>query len=255
MKAHVKLLTVLLACLVLAVALSPVSAQVAPKAPAAVKDIPKTPPVADNPIIQNFNVGPAVVVQGDPVNAGWQVVRGPGGSPVVSAVLTVDGAAWASSGGAEVYNSSPRPFPWVGEKTFTLTVRNAAGKTTTQSMTVRGVSLADALNNVKIVNMEANPYRFSVGQSIDFQVQISNANPGLVLKPVNIFVTQGTRVVGNRTNINLAPGTQVITLQDTGFTATGGYYVVDVEFKGHHKTRNFATKQVPMYTIEPVSPQ
>ena len=253
MKRLVKLLPVLLAFVILAVPLSRATAQVAPKAPAAVKEIPKIPPVADNPIIQSFNVVPAGVVQGDPVTASWHVVRGPGGSPIVSVALNVDGATWFSSG-AEYFNSSPRPFPWVGEKTFVLTVRNAAGKTATQSKTVRGVSLADALNNLKIVNMEANPPRFSVGQPIDFNVVIGNTT-GIVLKPVNIFVTQGSRVVGNKTNLNISPGNQLITLQDTGFTATGGQYVVDVEFKGQHKTRNFFTKQVPMYTLDPVPGQ
>jgi len=254
MKRLVKLLPVLLAFVILAVPLSRATAQVAPKAPAAVKEIPRTPPVADNPVIQSFTVDPAVVVQTDPVTAGWQVRRGPGGSPVVSAVLTVDGVTWFSSA-AENFSSPPRAVTWVGEKTFVLTVRNAAGRTATQSKTVRGVSLADALNNLKIVNMEANPPRFSAGQSIDFRVIISNTNPGLVLKPVNIFVTQGTRVVGNRTSLNIMPGNQVINLQDTGFLATGGQYVVDVEFKGRHKTRNFATRQVPMYTIDPTTPQ
>jgi len=254
MKRLVKLLSALSAVVILAVPLSHATAQMAPKAPAAVKEIPKTPPVADNPLIQSFTVGPAVVVQGDPISVSWHVVRGPGGSPVVSAVLTVDGATWFSSG-AEYFNGSPRPFPWTGEKTFVLTVRNAAGKTATQSKTVRGVSLADALNNLKILNMEANPQRFSPLQPIDFQVVIGNATPGLVLKPVNIFVTQGNRVVGNRTNLNINPGNQFITLQDTGFTATGGQYTVDVEFKGKHKTRNFVTKQVQMYTLDPVPGQ
>jgi len=61
-------------------------------------------------------------------------------------------------------------------------------------------------------------------------------------------------VVGNRTNLNLGPGNQSITLQDSGFTATGGVYVVDVEYRGQHKTRNFITKSVPMYTLDPVQP-
>ena len=251
MKAHVRVLAILLALGILAIPLVNASAQIAPQAPAAVKGIPKTQPAVDNPIIQSFNVVPTLVVQGDPINANWHVVRGPGGSPVTSAVLTVDSTTWASSG-AEYYNGGPRPFTWVGEKTFTLTVRNAAGKTTTQTRTVRGVSLAEALSKVNIANMEANPQRFSVGQPIDFQVMISNANTGLVLKPVNIFVTQGSRVVGNKTNINFYPGNQVITLQDTGFTATGGQYTVDLEFKGQHKMRRFVTKQVPMYTLDPM---
>ena len=254
MKAYVNVLTILLTLGILSLPFADASAQVAPQAPAAVKGIPKTPPVADNPLIQSFNVTPAVVLQGDPVTASWHVVRGPGGSPVASAVLTVDGATWAGSG-AEVYNGAPRAFPWVGEKTFTLTVRNAAGKTVTQTRTVRGVSLAEALSKVNITNMEANPQRFSAGQPIDFQVVITNTNSGLVLKPVNIFVTQGSRVVGNRTNLNLAPGNQVITLQDSGFTATGGVYTVDLEFKGQHKMRRFTTKQVPMYTLDPTPNQ
>jgi hypothetical protein len=251
MKAHVKVFALLLTLGILAIPFANASAQLAPQAPAAVKGIPKTQPVVDNPLIQSFNVIPALVVQGDPISATWHVVRGPGGSPVTSAVLTVDGATWAGSG-AEHFSGPPKPFPWAGEKTFTLTVRNAAGKTATQTRTVRGVSLAEAMSKVNIANMEANPQRFSVGQPIDFQVMISNANPGLVLKPVNVFVTQGSRVVGNRTNFNLGPGNQVITLQDTGFTATGGQYTVDLEFKGQHKMRRFVTKQVPMYTLDPL---
>jgi hypothetical protein len=44
----------------------------------------------------------------------------------------------------------------------------------------------------------------------------------------------------------------MITLQDSGFNATGGmYYTVDVEYKGQHKMRNFVTKPVTMYTIDP----
>lgn len=251
MKAHVNVLAILLALGILAIPFADASAQIAPQAPAAGKVIPKTLPVADNPIIQSFNVIPALVVQGDPISANWHVVRGPGGSPVTSAVLTVDGATWAGSG-AEHFSGPPRPFTWAGEKTFTLTVRNAAGKTTTQTRTVRGVSLAEALSKVNIVNMEANPQRFSVGQPIDFRVMISNTNPGLVLKSVNVFVTQGSRVVGNRTNFNLGPGNQVITLQDSGFNASGGQYTVDLEFKGQHRTRRFVTKQVPMYTLDPM---
>lgn len=253
MKAHVNVLAILLTLGILAIPFADAHAQLAPQAPAAVKGIPKTQPVVDNPLIQSFNVVPAVLVQGDPLTASWHVVRGPGGSPVTSAVLSVDGATWYSSG-AENVSSPPRPFTWVGEKTFTLTVRNAAGKTATQTRTVRGVSLAEALSNVKIVNMEANPQRFLPGQPIDFVVMISNANAGLTLKPVNVFVTQGPRVVGNRTNINLYPGSQTITLQDSGFTAAGGGYSVDLEFKGQHKMRTFVAKPVTVYTIDPTSP-
>ena len=254
MKAHVKLLAILLTLGILAMPFFNASAQLAPQAPAAGKVIPKTQPVVDNPLIQSFSIGPMVVVQGDPITASWHVVRGPGGSPVTSAVLTVDGATWFGSG-AEHFSSPPRPFTWAGEKTFTLTVRNAAGKTATQTRTVRGVSMAEAVSKVNIANMEANPARFSVGQPIDFQVVISNANTGLVLKPVNIFVTQGSRVVGNRTNVSLNPGNQMLNLQDTGFTAAGGMYTVDLEFKGQHKMRRFVTKQVPMYTLDPAPNQ
>ena len=28
-------------------------------------------------------------------------------------------------------------------------------------------------------------------------------------------------------------------------------YVVDLEYKGQHKTRRFVTKSVPMYTLDP----
>ena len=59
-------------------------------------------------------------------------------------------------------------------------------------------------------------------------------------------------MVGNRTNFNLGPGNQVITLQDSGFNASGGQYTVDLEFKGQHRTRRFVTKQVPMYTLDPM---
>jgi hypothetical protein len=110
------------------------------------------------------------------------------------------------------------------------------------------------MSKVTIYNLEANPQRFSPGQPIDFTVVISNANSGLPLRPANIFVTQGSRVVGNRTNINLNPGSQTFVLQDSGFTAVGGVYTVDVEFKGQHKTRTFMTKPVTMYTIDPASP-
>lgn len=254
MNSYVRLFAILLTLGILVVPFFTASAQLAPQAPAAGKVIPKTQPVVDNPLIQSFSIGPMVVVQGDPVTASWHVVRGPGGSPVTSALLTVDGATWFGSG-AENFSSSPRPFPWVGEKTFTLTVRNAAGKTVTQTRTVRGVSLAEALSKVTIANMEANPQRFSVGQPIDFQVVISNTNQGLILKPVNVFVTQGSRVVGNRTNFNLNPGNQMITLQDSGFSASGGMYTVDIEFKGQHKMRRFVTKQVPMYTLDPAPNQ
>jgi hypothetical protein len=254
MKAHVKLLATLLTLGILVMPFFSASAQLAPQAPAAGKVIPKTQPVVDNPLIQSFTFGPAVVVQGDPITAAWHVVRGPGGSPVVSAILTLENAVWFSSA-AEHFSSPPRPFTWAGEKTFTLTVRNAAGKTTTQTRTVRGVSLAEALSKVNIMNMEANPQRFSVGQPIDFQVVISNTNQSLYLKPVNIFVTQGSRVVGNKTNLSLGPGNQMITLQDSGFNASGGMYTVDIEFKGQHKMRRFVTKQVPMYTLDPAPNQ
>jgi len=253
MKAHVKLLALLCILGILVIPFVTVSAQPAPAAPAAGKVIPKGVPVVDNPIIQSFNITPAVVVQGDTITLSWHVSRGPGGSPITAATLTVDGGTFASSS-AENYSSPPRPFSWVGEKTFVLTVRNAAGKTTTQSKTVRGVAMAEAMSKVTIANMEANPQRFSTGQPIDFTVIISNANPGLFLKPVNIFITQGSRVVGNRTNLNLGPGNQSITLQDSGFIATGGVYVVDVEYRGQHKTRNFVTKSVPMYTLDPANP-
>jgi len=252
MKAHVKLLALLCILGILAIPFATVSAQPAPATPAAGKVIPKGPIVVDNPIIQSFNLTPAVVVQGDLVNLNWQVSPGPGRSPITATTVTVDGGNVVSS--SNLTHVFSRSFSWVGEKTFVLTVRNAAGKTTTQSKTVRGVSLVETMSKVTIANMEANPQRFSAGQPIDFKVIISNANPGLVLKPVNIFITQGSRVVGNRTNLNLGPGNQSITLQDSGFTATGGVYVVDVEYRGQHKTRNFITKSVPMYTLDPVQP-
>ena len=252
MKAHVKLLALLCILGILAIPFVTVSAQPAPATPAAGKVIPKGPIVVDNPIIQSFNLTPAVVVQGDLVSLNWQVSPGPGRSPITATTVTVDGGNFASS--SNLTHVFSRTFPWVGEKTFVLTVRNAEGKTTTQSKTVRGVSLVEAMSKVTIANMEANPQRFSTGQPIDFTVIISNANPGLFLKPVNIFITQGSRVVGNRTNLNLGPGNQSITLQDSGFTATGGVYVVDVEYRGQHKTRNFVTKSVPMYTLDPANP-
>jgi len=249
MKGHVKALTFLLTVITLAVPFA-ASAQLAPQAPAAGKAIPKTLPLVDEPLIKIFNIVPAVVVQGDPVTANWHAIRGPGGSPVTSAVLTVDGATFASST-AELFHGPPRPFDWVGEKTFVLTVRNAAGKTATRSLTVRGVSVAEAVNRINVVNLETNPPQFSAGQPIDFKVMISNTIPGLTLYPVHLFVTQGNRVVGNRTHLSVGPGSSIIPLQDRGFIATGGMYVVDLEYKGQHKTRRFVTKSVPMYTLDP----
>jgi len=249
MKAYVKALAFLLAVAIAAVPFA-ASAQPAPQAPAAGKAIPGTLPAADEPLIKIFNIVPAVVVQGDPVTVNWHAIQGPGGSPVTAAVLTVDGATFASST-AELFHGPSRPFIWVGEKTFVLTVRNAAGKTATRSLKVRGVSAVEAVNKINVVNMEADPRRFSVGQPIDFKVMISNTMPGLTLHSVNLFVTQGTREVGNRTHLSVGPGSSIITLQDSGFTATGGMYVVDLEYKGQHKTRRFVTKSVPMYTLDP----
>jgi len=76
MKAHVRVLAILLTLGILAIPFAHASAQLAPQAPAAVKGIPKTQPVADNPTIESFNVSPTLVVQGDPVMANWHVRRG-----------------------------------------------------------------------------------------------------------------------------------------------------------------------------------
>ena len=65
MKAHVRVLAILLTLGILAIPFATASAQLAPQAPAAVKGLPKTQPVVDNPLIQAFNVVPALVVQGD----------------------------------------------------------------------------------------------------------------------------------------------------------------------------------------------
>jgi len=111
--------------------------------------------------------------------------------------------------------------------------------------------VAEAVNRINVVNLETNPPQFSAGQPIDFKVMISNTIPGLTLYPVHLFVTQGNRVVGNRTHLSVGPGSSIIPLQDRGFIATGGMYVVDLEYKGQHKTRRFVTKSVPMYTLDP----
>jgi hypothetical protein len=250
MKTSLKLITI--ACTTLFLATLTPTVNAAPPgvlAPAVGAKIQKPPPLIDNPIIQAFNALPAVVVQGDQVSLNWIVSPGPGGSPVSQVTISVDGTVIFS-------NPSPtfthtRQFSWVGEKTFVLTARNAAGKTSTQSKSIRGVSMAEAMSKISIANMDANPQRFSPGQPIDFKVMINNTNPGLTIHPVNIFVTQGNRVVGNKTNTSLPPGTVMHSLQDSGFIATGGYYYVDLEFRGQHKNRTFMTKPVTMYTIDP----
>jgi hypothetical protein len=211
--------------------------------------ITKPPPLIDNPLIPLFTAAPATVVQGNTVNFSWNVAAGPGGSPISMVTLSRDGSVIVSNPSTTF--SYTQPFNWVGEKIFTLTARNAAGKTTSLTKSVHGVSLSEVMSKIIIENMEANPQRFAPGQPIDFNVRIKNSNTGLTLYPVNIFITQGSRVVGNKTNTNLPPTTLMQSLQDSGFTATGGVYTVDIEFKGQHKIRTFKTKPVTMYTIDP----
>lgn len=220
--------------------------------PATGSTMPKPPPLIDNPIIQSFNVSPVAVVQGDSITMSWNVSPGPGLSPITSVVITVEGATVFN--GPTATSTTIRPFTWIGEKTFTLTARNNAGKTSTITRTVRGISLIEAMSKITIANMEANPQRFLPGQPIDFKVVINNGNPGFNIHPVNIFITQGTRVVGNKVNANLPPGAVMQSLQDSGFNAAGGYYIVDLEYRGQHKTRNFMAKPITMYTIDPTTP-
>lgn len=230
-------------------AITAIAAPPAVQAPAVGITIPKPPALIDNPLIQSFTVSPGNVVQGDQVSFSWSVASGPGNSPISMVTISLDGAVIFNNPSQTFTHT--RVFTWTGEKNFTLTVRNAAGKTTSIAKSIRGVPLAEAMSKVTIANMDANPQRFSPGQPIDFKVVINNTNAGLNIHPVNIFITQGSRVVGNKMNTNLPPGTFMQSLQDSGFTATGGLYTVDLEFRGQHKSRTFKTKPVTMYTIDP----
>lgn len=254
MKAPRKLLIVVCAMLYLAM-LTAVASAAPPTAlkPSTGIVAQKPLPLVDNPIIHSFNSYPFSVaqgvVQGADFSLSWNVTPGPGSSPISSVTISVDGSSIFSNPSQN--SSHTRPFVWVGEKTFILTARNAAGNTSTLSKAVRGISISEAMSKITIMNMDANPQRFLPGQPIDFKVTINNANTGIPIHQVNIFITQGSRVVANLTNTSLIPGAFVRTLQDSGFTATGGYYTVDLEYKGQHKTKTFMTKPVTMYTIDP----
>ncbi len=224
-----------------------VAAQVPAKAPAG-KSIPAPAPPADLPVITIFNALPATLVQGDALNFSWMAIPGPGGSPITRVTLTADGVPLPIASGVNTFTCT---YTWVGPKTFTLTAYNATGSSS-KVRPIQGISIAEAMRNLIISNMEADPTRFGVGQSIDFKVLISNGNAGRTLYDANIFVTQGSRVVGNLTATAITPGGSVKTMRDSGFVATGGTYTVDVEYKGQHKTKNFATKPVTMYTLDPV---
>ena len=227
----------------------PVAAQVPPRLAPGMSN-PKPAP-ADLPIITSFNVNPASLVYGDTLSINWVVIPGPGGSPITRIALTADSVPLPIVSGV---NSYTFPYNWAGPKTFTLTAYNATGSSFKVSR-VHGSSVQEAINNITIVNMEASPINFKVGQPIDFLVFINNRNP-MPLLSANVFVTQGSRVVGNMTNTNLAPtgsgGPGISrTIRDTGFTGSDGTYTVDVEYKGLHKTMNFVTKPVTVYTIQP----
>ncbi len=206
--------------------------------------------IQDNPIIKTFNVAPSqLVVQGSNVSISGLVTPGIGGSPIVQVTITANGATvFNYPSPSFTYN---RLVNWYGDMTFAVTAKNAKGNVSTQSKVIKAVSVAEVLNKINVYNMEANPGKFMPGQPVDFIVTINNTNAGMIIGPVNIFVTQGSRVVANRTNTTLPNGYYNFQLQDTGFNASLGYYVVDIEFRGLHRMRSFKTKPITMYTIDP----
>jgi hypothetical protein len=208
------------------------------------------PALNDIPIIKIFNVIPSqYLVQGSNLTLNGLVTPGAGGSPIIQVTITANGTTvFNYPSPSFTYN---RLVNWLGDMTFVLTAKNAKGTVSTQSKVIKGIALADVINKINITNMEANPSKFMPGQPIDFLVTLQNLNTGLTLNPVNIFITQGTRVVANKTNLNIPPGTYTIQLQDSGFNASMGMYSVDLEFKGVHKQKLFRTMPITLYTIDP----
>jgi hypothetical protein len=226
-----------------------------PKPPVAVGNLPSVPQLADNPIIQSFSTPTPKIVQGDPLRVDWNVVPGTGGSPItqVTIINKVGGIVHGSTSATGSYTLSSTASLG-GTATFTLMVRamNAKGNFSTQSMTVNTITATEAWSKITIKDLAANPVRFYVGTPIDFEVYITNNNFGIVVKPVNIFITQGTRVVANLTDAELSYPTSKRTLRDSGFQAVlGGTYTVDLEYKGLHKTRIYRTVPTTIYSIEP----
>lgn len=213
----------------------------------------------DEPDIRSFALtspsGP--VIQGDTATFTWNVKPGARGegSPISAISITEEQpVVWRGDGNA---SSAALTLNTPGSRTFKLLATNRAGKTSSKSISVNVVRPSDLMSKVTITNLDAAPAVFASGQPVDFQVSVRNDNTGIPLRPVNIYVTYAGRVVGTLTDLTLPPGPTPyrFTLRDSGSTATAGSaYVVDVEFRGLHKTRNFKTLPVTMYTIEPSTP-
>ena len=86
--------------------------------------------------------------------------------------------------------------------------------------------------SVRIDNLEATPRVFSIGQSIDFRVRLTNLSG--YDSGFDVGVYHEGRLVGWVNDVTLSEGQNSFRLYDSGFTGDLGKFIVRVRYRGSH---------------------
>lgn len=213
--------------------------------------------VLDNPRIQEFIANPSVSIQGGSVTFRWRVEPGPGGSPVNRVRLTL--------GTREIHNSSSASGEYrfhlhssiIPDENrphqFVLTATNQINRSSTRTTDVQVLGIEYVFRGLRI-HLEANPQEFRSRQPIEFKVSFTIPSLGDIpirapfeIPVEGIVLKQGSRIAGRAVGIRLPSGGYgppvaqggKYTIQDSGFTGSQEEYVVEIEFRGHHKQQTF----------------
>ena len=220
-----------------------------PRAPLGTEVPSSQPAVPDDPVIREFSGPLHPVVQGNEITVRWRTEPGPGGSPITAVTMV---APYLPE--EPLRPTDERRFLFLGadltgERAYRLTVRNGAGRSASRTLNLRQLSIRDALEQMDI-SLHAVPQEFKAGQPIRIEIGFSNRE-GPPLVGINIDVMQGDRAVGRLTNVAIGHRTTSarLRLPETGFTATAGEYIVNLEYRGVHRSKRYRTASVPYYTL------
>jgi len=211
----------------------------------------KTLSVPDDPVIREFTGPTYPVVQGTEVTLRWSVEPGPGGSPLTSVSIV---ASHIPPGFSSIPPHGERTFVFLAGDfsetlTYRLTATNRAGSSASRTLTVQHISIRDALNRLEI-SLRTDPPEFRSGRPVDLKIDFSNRE-GAPLFGMNIIVTHGGTTVGSLRDVRVGHGTGLATLRlpHTGFIGAPGEYIVDVEYRGMHRSKRFVTVPAPYFVI------
>ncbi len=237
----------------------PAAAQVQPGQPPVPSPVARPPgagaaaapgvPLPQGPQIREFS-GPGHWIPGETLRLGWRVDASMDGTPVsyvgIYSGETVVQSPLGASGSHEL---RPVSYPvGAGALVYTLRATDRNLRVSTRELRVPILSAQWAVQRLQ-VSLQASPREFRAGTPIDFTVMIQSET--WPMTGLNIQLSHGGRVVASLAGFNVVGPTNPARLRDAGFSGEAGEYLVDIEFRGQHQQKRFATYAVPYYSLTP----